>query len=320
MAALNHGGGHVEYIGLRKRDLRSFEDVIVQGLGHFERVTYLDEPAISQLRSLRQIGVWTVFSLLRALGRAPVNIHVAVAGGNVVGTASEVLLDESGYIFGVATDVAMRNRGVATNLLQRIHADVEKKGKTWTALDVESDNAVAVGVYKRLGYEEAARFAWYVGPLPRTAPGRGQVALVKRNQLGKTAAWVRGSVPPSVAVPLPPSEKRLTHLELLVRAPGSRDVTWEIEQSGQKAVVRGIYTSMVKTGYIFPVTGDRSVTKDEIAAVIESSSEWIRSLGGSRMVVVTPSPSLGWNQALTELDIPCEALTILMVRKVGPSH
>ncbi|MCL4355112.1 MAG: GNAT family N-acetyltransferase [Nitrososphaerota archaeon] len=321
MAAPSHDAGHVKYMELRKQDLRSFEDVVVQGLGHFERVTCLDEPTVSQLRSLRQAGVWTMFSLLRALGRAPINIHVAVTGGKVIGTASEVLLKESGYVLGVATDVAMRNRGIATNLLERIHADVGRKGKTWTALDVESDNAVAVRVYKRLGYEEVATFAWHVGPLRRMVAGRGQVALVERNQLGRTASWVQGNIPPSMAVPLPPSGKRLTHLELLVRAPGSRDVTWEIGQSGQKtAAVRGIYTSMVKTGYIFPVTDDRSVTKDDITAVIGSASDWVRSLGGSKMVVATPSPSSGWNQVLTELGILCEASTTLMVRKAGSSH
>ncbi|MDG7011654.1 MAG: hypothetical protein JRN17_01010 [Nitrososphaerota archaeon] len=44
---------------------------------------------------------------------------MAVVGGKVVGTASETLLKEPGYILGIAADEVSRNRGIATEVSER---------------------------------------------------------------------------------------------------------------------------------------------------------------------------------------------------------
>lgn len=312
--------GSIEYRELKKRDLLSFEDVMVQGLGHFEHVTCLDEPALSQLRSLRQRGIWAVFSLLRTLGHAPINIYVGVSEDKAVGTASEVLLEKSAYILGVATEQAMRNRGIATRLLERIHEDAKRRRKAWTVLDVESHNEVAVSLYRKMGYEEVAGYSWHVGPLPEKAPGPGRTSMVERSQLDGVVSWVKGNTPSAVAGPLPPSVRRFTHLELLVRAPGSSEATWEAKQSGQTTcVVRSMYNSTVKTGYVIPVAQNPPVAKERLLETIWSAVDWVQSLGGSRVAVVTPSPSPEWDWALAGIGLPLQASTTLMVRRSDPS-
>ncbi|MDG6899601.1 MAG: hypothetical protein JRM91_04600 [Nitrososphaerota archaeon] len=44
---------------------------------------------------------------------------MAVVGGKDVGTSSETLLKEPGYILCIAADELSRNRGIATELLKR---------------------------------------------------------------------------------------------------------------------------------------------------------------------------------------------------------
>lgn len=294
----------------------SFHSVLLQGLGRLERSTGLDQLAVSQSKSLSRTGVWTVFTILRALGRAPIRIYVGAEGHRVVGTASEVLLPNSGYVLGVATDAPMRGHGVATTLLERTHLYARQQGKRWTALDVEADNETAIRVYRRLDYEEAARFGWYVGPIPPVGLVHdGGAVLAGRSQAREVSEWVGALLPPLVRDSIPPGGRMLSHLELVVRFPGAPTATWTLGALDQtKAVVRATYAEMVKTGYVIPFTAPPSAGGDTIASALAPAVEWIRSLGGTRIVVVAPESGDQWGAVLSGLGLTKEVSTLLMVR------
>lgn len=307
----------VQFRALKKSDLQSFDEVVKQGFGHLERSTGLDRLAEIQFQSLHRAGVWTLFTLLGAIGRAPIKIYVG-ADGRVLGTASEIPLPKAAYVLGVATDASMRNRGIATALLEMVHAEASRTGRSWAALDVEADNEVAIRIYKRAAYEEVARFGWYVGPVPDgKVEGVGRASVVRRRQMEELARWVGSTIPPRMREALPPDRRMLSHIDLLVRYPRAPIRTWKLGTAGEtKAAVTASYASEVSTGYIILVAEDPSAGRAELGSALAPAVEWVRSLGGTRLVAVARLASDDRGNVLAGLGLALEVTTVLMVKRL----
>ncbi len=312
----------IGYRELRRKDLESFEGVMLQGMGSLERATGLDELSAAQFQSLRRRSVWTLFSLVRAVGAAPIRVFVGVTDGRVLGTASVVFLPQAGYVLGVATDSAARRRGIATALLERIHLASLRKGRRWTALDVESDNDTAIRVYRRLGYEEAERFGWYVGSEPYEDVGQSVGAVeVAKSGMEEAAAWVNDNRPQSVREPLPATARRLSHIEVVTRVAGAPVRTWRTVASGRTSgVVRASYVPEARTGFVIPSAWDEGVGGTGTRSLVGEPVRWVRSLGASRTVVVAPSPSDEWSRTLAGFGMSLAVSSTLMVRRSGAEH
>lgn len=306
----------IEYRELRRADLPSFEKVMLQGLSEWERATGLGQVSVAQLQSLHHRGIWTLFTFIRALGRAPIHIFVGVDRGQVLGTASVLLLPNAGYIVGVVTDSAARGRGIATHLLEQTHLVAQRKGKPWLLLDVDSGNTTAIRMYRRLGYEERARFGWYVGPTPAASANlAGTVTEVDRSQMSEVAAWVDRSRPPAIRDPVPATGRRLSHFEIITRLPRTPIMTWRLSSSGQTtAVVRGSYLPSVRTGYVIPAAWDSVLPRDSLLSLVTPVVGWIRSLGARQTVVVVSDPPGAWEPVMAALGLPKAVSSTLMVR------
>jgi ribosomal protein S18 acetylase RimI-like enzyme len=311
----------IEYRELRRADLASFDDVMLQGLGELERATGLDQLATTQFKALHRVPIWALFAFLRAIGRPPIRIFVGADQNRVLGIASLVLLQKAGYILGVATDSSARGRGIATTLLERLSLEARRNGRPWVALDVESDNETALRVYKRLGFEERAKFGWYVGP--STAPSidpSGTVAKVPRSQIREVAAWVDSNLSPAIREPLPATPRRFSHLELMTRAPGSLSKTWQLSSFNKtRAVVRGFYVPAVKTCYALPVICDPALTSESLLALLASAVGWARSLGAARTVATVSDPAGELESVMATLGLRRAVSTALMIRPSGIS-
>jgi len=307
----------VEYRELRRSDLPSFDGLIPQGLGKLERSTGLDQLAISQFGSLHRLGIWAILTLLRAVGRPPIRVFVGIDRGRVLGTASVIMLERAGYILAVATDSASRGRGVATHLLERLCLEAQRKGKPWVALDVESDNEIAMRVYRRLGFEEVAQFSWYVGPTLASEAGSATTE-VPGSQSADVANWVNRNLPAAIRDPLPATPTRLTHLEVFTRVARVRAKTWRLSISGQTmGVLRGSYLSTISTGFAFPVAGGSAQPPESLWVLIKPAVRWFHSLGVTRTVAVIQDPSGEWEPVLATLGLSRAVSTTLMVRAVA---
>lgn len=306
----------IEFREVKRADLPSFEQVIVQGLGNLERSTGLDELSLGQFQSLHRPLVWVLFNLLRTLRRESIKVFVGVEQRRVLGTASVIMLRECGYVVGVATDSRARNRGIATKLLERIHLEVEKQGKSWAALDVESDNETAIRLYRKLRYEEVEEFGWHVGPVPSPAGVHaGGAYLVEGSQLDEVAAWVNSNLPASIAGPLPSTRNRLSHLEIAIRGPGMQVRTWRLgSRGGNQAVVRVIYLERVKTAFMLPLAFESAPTDQPLDLLFLPALDWVRSLGGARVVVAFPHNWEALAGVINSFKLPKVVSTKLMVR------
>jgi ribosomal protein S18 acetylase RimI-like enzyme len=310
----------IEYRELQRADLPSFEQVMLQGLGAWEQATGLGQVSMVQFQSFRNRGIWALFAFMRAMGRVPIRIFVGVNRGQVLGTASVLFLPNYAYIAGVVTDSAVRGRGIATQLLERTHALAKQKGKPWSALDVDSENESAIRVYRRLGYQERARFAWYVGPTPlASASSNHTVTEVPRSQMSEVAAWVDRNRPPAVRDPIPATGRRLSHFETITRLPRTPVGTWKLTSAGQTAaVVRGSFLPSVRTSYVILAAWDPGLTGDSLLSAVAPAVNWTRSLGATRMVVAVSEPLDMWAPAMAAMGLQKVISSVLMVRASAP--
>jgi len=313
---MESNGPGIEYREIKRADLGSFDQLIVQGIGKLERSTGLDELALSLFQSLHSPSVWTFLKILQWVGRAPIKVFVGVDSGRVLGTASVIMLEKSGYVAGVATDSQARRRGIATHLLERIHLEVQQERKEWAVLDVETENDTAIDLYRKLGYVQTAVFGWYVGPPPELAdPGDGVATPVSGSQMAEVADWVRRNLPPSIADPLPPTRKRLSYVETVIRGPRTPIKTWRLTDAGEtRAAVRACYFDRIRTGFILPLAFDSVPTVEPLTSLFAPAVRWVRSSGGTKLVITFPVPSTGLEQTMEVLKLPLTVSTALMVR------
>jgi hypothetical protein len=189
------------------------------------------------------------------------------------------------------------------------------------ALDVESDNETALRVYRRLGYEEKARFNWHVGPTPAAiAHSAGIATEVPRPKMKEVAAWVNLHQPPALRDLLPATAKMFSHHENITQLPtGTKTKTWSLSSSGQTtAVVRGFYLSIIKSVFVIPAGCDSAVPGNSLLSLVAPVVDWARSLGATRMEAVVPEPPGAWEPAIASLRLPKAVSTTLMARLSAP--
>jgi ribosomal protein S18 acetylase RimI-like enzyme len=317
--------GKVEYRQLRRSDLPFFEGVALQSLGTFERTTGLDALALSQFQSLRNRWIWTFFIIQKGigglLGLSQTLVFVGAEEGRVVGTASVIMLQNAGYIVGVATDAPSRGRGIATALLDRVRVAAQKKGKAWLALDVESDNETAIRLYQKSGFRERSRFAWYVGPVPTSdvVGDKASVELGVSKYLG-AAQWVGRHRPRELQEALPATARRLSHLEIVTQNPGAPVKTWELSSSGQViGVVRASYLPTIRTGVVIPAAWEQLIDPGAVRSLLAGPMNWLRALGASRIVVAVADVHDPWDATVSGLGLTYGVSTTLMIRPVSMS-
>lgn len=111
-----------------------------------------------------------LFGILSALGfaeEAPFGHYVGRLDGEVLATASLSLAAGVAGIFNVATLPAARRRGLGTALTLAALRDARGRGYRIAILQ-SSD--VALGIYRRLGFEQYSTYSVYLGSGPDPSP------------------------------------------------------------------------------------------------------------------------------------------------------
>ncbi len=102
-------------------------------------------------------------SLSRLLGRDSAQLWVAEASGRVVGDA--VVLFRKGFVssrlYSLVVRPESRRRGVARLLLAKAEEGARERGAVAMRLEVREDNATAITLYRKAGYEVVGRTADY---------------------------------------------------------------------------------------------------------------------------------------------------------------
>ncbi len=114
--------------------------------------TVEDAPAIARFER-----TWTESSLRSTLALPTTHGAVACEGDGVVGHLLSCVVADSAEILLLAVAPGQRRRGVATALLAAVRDHWQAAGVRTAFLEVRSDNAAAIALYRRAGFRAAGR-------------------------------------------------------------------------------------------------------------------------------------------------------------------
>jgi ribosomal protein S18 acetylase RimI-like enzyme len=289
--------GALEYRHLRRSDLPAYRKLMPLAIGRLERSTGLDENGDLLPATLARWPIWAFLRLLQLFGRPFLQVHVAADGSRLVGTATLIMLRNTGYVVAVATEPEYRGRGIASHLLEQLRTETGQRRRKWIALDVESENETAVRVYRRAGYREVARFAFYRRPgLPAANPTAPSIAPATRKDLKGILSQIEASRGPEYRAALPASARILSHVELIIQGGRGERETWlRRGSSGATSALRAYFVPATRMGALFPLTREPETPPDGLAALLEQGIAWLRSKNPVTCLAVVPEPigSLG---------------------------
>lgn len=141
-------------------------NVLSRWFGRYERPTDSDALVIEPMRRSHLSEImdieataypqpWTegVFrDELAMQARGSRHYLVALIGGRVVGYGGMIYMDEAAHITNVAVDVALRRRGIATEVMLDLAREARRAGMTSLTLEVRESNVSAQSMYRRFGF------------------------------------------------------------------------------------------------------------------------------------------------------------------------
>ena len=228
---------------------------------------------------------WSANMFLSEVGEdvsAPRSWWVAHDNGKLLGFAGGMVVDNDIQILDVAVDPDQRRRGIARKLLAHVSYDAQMLGATTASLEVETENAAAIALYRALGFEQiGCRRDYY---------GAGNDALVMQASLPLVLPMDAESPEPTAAarrawprkVPKRTSEQRkqLEDAELVLAIESSCDETAVaiIDKAG-KMLASQISTQIdfhARFGGVVPEIASRKhveVIVDVVDAALEQAAE-----------------------------------------------
>lgn len=228
---------------------------------------------------------WSANMFLSEVGEdvsAPRSWWVAHDNGKLLGFAGGMVVDNDIQILDVAVDPDRRRRGIARKLLAHVSYDAQMLGATTASLEVETENAAAIALYRALGFEQiGCRRDYY---------GAGNDALVMQASLPLVLPMDAESPEPTAAarrawprkVPRRTSEQRkqLEDAELVLAIESSCDETAVaiIDKAG-KMLASQVSTQIdfhARFGGVVPEIASRKhveVIVDVVDAALEQAAE-----------------------------------------------
>jgi ribosomal-protein-alanine N-acetyltransferase len=114
---------------------------------HLEAVMLIEHTAYPQPWT---IGVFQDELAMQARGSR--HYLVAKLGGRLVGYGGMIYMDDAAHITNVAVDMAMRRRGIATELMLDLAWEARRAGMASLTLEVRESNVSAQSLYGRFGF------------------------------------------------------------------------------------------------------------------------------------------------------------------------
>ncbi len=114
--------------------------------------------------SVFAVDDWSVEQFWSELAQPTRHYVVAVDDGVIVGYAGCFVLPPDADVQTIAVSPASTGRGVGTALLQWLVACARRSGCAQLLLEVRADNAKAIGLYERAGFERISIRRDYYAP------------------------------------------------------------------------------------------------------------------------------------------------------------
>ncbi len=116
---------------------------------------------IAELEKICFSDPWSKKSISTELDNPLSSWIVAIDDGNVVGYIGAQSVLDGADIMNVAVSPGYRNRGVATELIEKMIAILAQKGVISLCLEVRISNLPAISLYEKLGFSIVGRRPGY---------------------------------------------------------------------------------------------------------------------------------------------------------------
>ncbi|MDX2205606.1 MAG: GNAT family N-acetyltransferase [Hyphomicrobiaceae bacterium] len=141
----------IEIVPIREEHIEGFHAVLDEVAREKRYLAFLEAPAIESTRQF--VG--------RAI-RGEFTQHVALDNGGVVGWCDVILREREtmrhGGALGIGIAPPYRDKGLGARLIGSVLAAARARGLSRVSLHVRADNARAIRLYERLGFQHEGRF------------------------------------------------------------------------------------------------------------------------------------------------------------------
>ncbi len=272
---------------------------------HFpEENALLGWEAATYHRLIRRFYRWDfrfVLALLALFGRPIYRFFVIEADGHLVATALLSFTRRAGIVSTVLVDTPYRRRGYAKRLLEAAREAARRRGRRFLVLDVLSDNAPALALYRARGFTPLRRTAYLVRdrPAERLSPDPAGVRPFRPRDADALAEVAQAQLPPSVAEALPADPGQFALSAFVTRALEADTEAWVVPSQGPpKGFVRATVSRGTEAGnLIAPVLGD-PIDPALARRLVRVALDWIDQRGAPRTVCEVADHNVGARRAL----------------------
>ncbi len=210
----------------------------------------------------------------------------------MVGSTLVVYLARAGHISTVAVRPAYRRRGFAQAILARAQEEIRRSGRGYAGLEVLSENAPAIALYRRLGYEllgTSTLLARDPAPGERlTFPTGSRLRSFERRDAEPLADVANGQLPPNHRAVFPVTPGAFTVPPLIANSTKSISAAWVLEgpTGAPNGFLRATVGGLTRSGHLTaPILGPQT-TSEEGLDLVRTGLAWIGAQrAGLRTVV-----------------------------------
>ena len=136
-----------------------------------------DAAGIAELEKATFPLPWSEEALLYDIGENKLaTVLVAELDGSFAGYADIWVVAGEGQLNNIAVCEYARGQHVGLGIMKELFAELEKAGASEMSLEVRESNEAAIGLYRKLGFEEVGRREGYY-------LDNGETALIMRKEL-----------------------------------------------------------------------------------------------------------------------------------------
>ena len=118
------------------------------------KMTESDVARVALIEKANFSQPWSENAFLTAMDSSDNILVVAEAEGNILGYVCMYVSIDEGEITNVAVDESSRKKGVGVALLKHVFEEAKENDVSRIVLEVRVSNSPAIGLYKKLGFEE----------------------------------------------------------------------------------------------------------------------------------------------------------------------
>jgi ribosomal protein S18 acetylase RimI-like enzyme len=241
------------------------------------------------VRRLFRPHIRLLLGLARLAGRPVFRYFILEESGRLVAGTLLTFTERAGYVSNVSVDPAFRRRGFARRMLRRAQQEAARRRRRYIVLDVLSDNAPAIALYRSLGYKSLRTVHLWSRELgPEEPPAPPASRPYRPDDLPALLAAARSELPPEVDAVLPTGRGEFGATSFVDALLEARSYPRTVELDGRPAAYLHLSASQTQTSGHLRLVVAPGVAPERLRPAMAEGLAWARAEGAQRIVAQLP--------------------------------